>query len=455
MFYFRWRVQKELQEALRLKEIRVSLGTSSLLVAKSRANQWFDFVNHAKLSKNAYQFSEISRNDYIQMMKKKINQIQQDDSAQTDSSSIVELIQYQLGDGKSLTIDFKNDSAKELEALIAFEQSRSSKSDENKAAGITLSQFFELFLAHKSDLNDKMKASYVLYINTLVEIMGDKDIGLIEVGDIKNALQDYLRLPKRNGSKYKGVAVSELLEMEIGEEDRLSVKSVKQVKALLQGIFVYAVERKYVKTSVMRELKIKLSSKMTYAKYDDIEVMTILSGVNAQKQVYRKWVCWLAAYTGARRGEIIQLRKQDVKVDSKTKRHYLLITTDAGALKNENANRRVPIHKALIDEGFLAYVESQGEKLFDGMNAETFTKWFAEFRESLGIEKYDDLNKRRVFHSFRHTFITKSRAAGNDASQVQQVVGHEKIHFGVTDKYTHDYDFYQVLDVVDKLSYTD
>lgn len=450
VFYFRWRVQEELQAALKLKEIRVSLRTSSLLVAKSRANQWFDFVNHAKLMKNAYQFSEISHLEYIQSMKKKVNQTQASFSEKSDSDSVIELITYSLGGGRSVTIDFEKEFDKEKETLLAFQANETKQLNQLKHAGPKLSQFFEEFLACKSELSRKMKASYILYMNTLIEIMGDKDIGLIERSDVKDALQDYLKLPKRNLGKYKGISVLELLEMEIDEQDRLTQKSVSHVKKLLQGIFAYAADKNYVSSSIMNGLKMNFTS-TTYGKYGDDEVLKILCAVNNLKDVSRKWVCWLAAYTGARRGEIIQLRKQDIKIDSKTKRHYILITTDAGTLKTENAQRRVPIHKALIDEGLLSYVESQEENLFDGMNAETFTKWFAEFRESLGIEKYDDLSKRRVFHSFRHTFITKSRAAGNDASQVQQVVGHEKIHFGVTDKYTHDYDLYQVLDVVDKV----
>jgi integrase len=377
VFYFRWRVQLELQAALGLKEIRVSLRTSSLLVAKSRANQWFDFVNHAKLMKNAYQFSEISRNNYIQTMTKKITQIQSDKHNQQESGYLTELIKVTHPNGSVFEADFGGDADKEIQALHAFQQSHSSHSDENKSAGITLSQFFELFLVYKSELSAKMKASYVLYINTLIEIMGDKDIGLIEVGDVKDALRDYLRLPKRNLQQYKNIPVSKLLEMEIDEEHKLAIKSVLQVRALLQGIFVYAVERKYVKTSVMHQLKMKLSSKMTYAKYDDVQVLKILNSVNTQKQIARKWVCWLAAYTGARRGEIIQLRKQDVRIDSKTNRYYLLITPNAGPLKTENANRRVPLHNSLINEGFMTYVESQEDKLFDGLNAETFTKWFS------------------------------------------------------------------------------
>lgn len=452
IFYFRWRIHKELQAALGLKEIKFSLKTASFLVAQSRANKWFDVVNHAKLIKNAYQFSEISHLEYIQSMKKKINQTQQASSSNSDSAYTTELIVYTLGGGRSLMIDYDGASKKEEKTLLAFQKNEAKQLNHTKPAGVTLSQFFEDFLAYKSELSIKMKGSYVLYMNTLVEIMGDKDIALIEQGDVMNALQDYLRLPKRNLAKYRDISVSELLEMDIDEEDKLTQKSVSQVKKLLQSIFAYAVEKKYVSSSVMNGLKMDFKS-TSYGKYEDEEVLRILHAVNAQKDISRKWICWLAAYTGARRGEVIQLRKQDIRVDSKTKRRYLLITTDAGRLKTENAHRKVPIHMALIDEGFLEYVEASGSRLFEGVNAETFTKWFSEFRESLGIEKYDDFKKRRVFHSFRHTFITKSRAADNQVDKVQQVVGHEKVHFGVTDKYSEHYDLYQLLNVVDCISF--
>lgn len=450
IIYFRWRVQKELQASLGLKEIRISLRTSSILVAKSRANKWFDFVNHAKLLKNAYHFAEVSKGDYIQAMKKKINKIQEQSAGNADSAYETGLINYQLGNGKSLLIDFNGDFDKEIDALAKFQQGQSERVVEDKSAGIYLSSFFEEFLVYKNTLSKKMKDSYSLCIKTLIEIMGDKDIGLIEQGDVKNALNRYLELPKRNLKKYKNFSVQELLEMEIDDEDKLAQKSVSQVKKLLQGMFAYAVEKKYVRSSIMDGLKTKFKS-TTYAKYSDDEVLKILYAVNNHNHIARKWICWLAAYTGARRGEIIQLRKQDIKFDLQTKRQYLLITTDAGNLKTDNAQRRVPIHQALIDEGFLGYVETAGDRLFEGVNAETFTKWFSEFRESIGIAKYDDLNKRKVFHSFRHTFITKSRGAGVGDSLVQHVVGHEKMYFGVTSKYTHDYDLKQVLDVVDKV----
>jgi len=102
----------------------------------------------------------------------------------------------------------------------------------------------------------------------------------------------------------------------------------------------------------------------------------------------------------------------------------------------------------------LSYVESKQERLFDDVNAETFTKWFSDFRDGLGIEKYNDYRERRVFHSFRHTFVNKTLGQQNPPDKVQQVVGHEKSMLGITKDYVGRYDLYQLLDVVDCISYS-
>jgi integrase len=69
---------------------------------------------------------------------------------------------------------------------------------------------------------------------------------------------------------------------------------------------------------------------------------------------------WLCAYTGARVGEITQLRKGDViKRDGI---HALKITPEAGTVKNAQA-RVVPLHQHLIAQGSLKFVEKRGGRL--------------------------------------------------------------------------------------------
>src|SRR5262249_9486264 len=72
----------------------------------------------------------------------------------------------------------------------------------------------------------------------------------------------------------------------------------------------------------------------------------------------RRWVPWLCAYTGARVGEIAQLRRADVIQRGGI--HALKITPEAGTVKNAQA-RVVPLHEHLIWQGFLRFVEEHGD----------------------------------------------------------------------------------------------
>jgi integrase len=55
----------------------------------------------------------------------------------------------------------------------------------------------------------------------------------------------------------------------------------------------------------------------------------------------KKWAPWLCAYTGARVGEIVQLRKKDVWREGKI--NVMRITPEAGTVKGRQL-REVPLH---------------------------------------------------------------------------------------------------------------
>jgi integrase len=72
----------------------------------------------------------------------------------------------------------------------------------------------------------------------------------------------------------------------------------------------------------------------------------------------RRWVPWICAYTGARSGEITQLRGVDViKQDGIS---AIRITPEAGTVKTKQA-RLVPLHSHLIEQGFLSFVARKGK----------------------------------------------------------------------------------------------
>jgi integrase len=74
-------------------------------------------------------------------------------------------------------------------------------------------------------------------------------------------------------------------------------------------------------------------------------------------QSARRWVPWLCAYTGARAGEITQLRSVDVLEQDSVP--AIRITPEAGTVKTRQP-LTVPLHRHLIDQGFLDFVKSSG-----------------------------------------------------------------------------------------------
>jgi integrase len=82
-----------------------------------------------------------------------------------------------------------------------------------------------------------------------------------------------------------------------------------------------------------------------------------ITKLDTPDEAAKRWVPWLCAYTGARPGEITQLRGADVI--ERDGIHGLRITPDAGTVKNKKT-RVVPIHEHLIEQGFLRFVEKHG-----------------------------------------------------------------------------------------------
>jgi integrase len=94
------------------------------------------------------------------------------------------------------------------------------------------------------------------------------------------------------------------------------------------------------------------------------EARTILRAASAVQDTRdafnaaKRWVPWLCAYSGARVGEIAQLRGVDVV--QRGDFHAMRITPDAGTTKTGKA-RTVPLHKHLVALGFLEFVHARGK----------------------------------------------------------------------------------------------
>ncbi|MGH1355331.1 MAG: tyrosine-type recombinase/integrase [Thalassovita sp.] len=144
------------------------------------------------------------------------------------------------------------------------------------------------------------------------------------------------------------------------------------------------------------------------------------------------WGMLLGMFTGARLNEICQLEIADVQQDGDT---WFLNITDEGddnkRIKTKAGRRKVPLHSELIRIGFLEFVDSRrnGTRLFpdysysaNGGYGRNLGRWCNEsFLPKLGIKQ-----PGLVFHSLRHTVVTRLSQADVPEPIVQCIVGHAR-----------------------------
>jgi site-specific recombinase XerD len=308
----------------------------------------------------------------------------------------------------------------------------------------TLSEAWSGFTKWKSWSDKQGKANQRLFAN-IFYFLKDVPVDKVTKSQIRSALAIIAGLPQRNKKNYKHLPLEQLVLMDIPEGDVVSGKYVKEHLKLCQSLF-----SRYLKS----ELDVLLVSPTEglkfdyqdnrYASLNDDQIRTILRK-SQTKLDWFKWFVLLSVYSGARRSELIGLKKSDIKYCTDSNRHYFHIRQG----KTKAAIRAVPLHKELIDRGLLDWIKAErGEQLFS-VNANRMTDLF----NLLLDERVNESGERIVLHSLRHTFITKARAAGVSSVLVQQVVGHEKSGAGQTDRYTHTFHLKDVLEVVDAIDF--
>jgi integrase len=137
---------------------------------------------------------------------------------------------------------------------------------------------------------------------------------------------------------------------------------------------------------------------------------------------------YLHAYSGARISEVCQLRVEDIQERSGA--WHMHFAAEAGSLKNENSERAVPIHSALIERGFLSFVkQAKSGPLFVAVRPDRFgnrggngTKVLSRWIRALGMRDV----RISPSHSWRHRFKTLGRRHGLAPDIVDAITGHGK-----------------------------
>ncbi len=285
------------------------------------------------------------------------------------------------------------------------------------------------------------------------ELMGDKPLADITKHDAVTFKENLLKLPKnmRKRKPYRDMDIQKILEFNVPETERQSVKTVNEKLLSMQTLFTWAVNNAYYEgDNPFQGLQINgSSSQVTPIKPYKLEHLQkifsspVYRGSRNSHHRYAAgttviedglfWVPLIALLSGARMNEICQLDTNDIYEQEGI---WLIDINTNGThkkLKNHHSARKVPLHQKLIELGLLDYQQratTEGHsKLFPELPlcskrqnyANIFSKRYATWMKTLELH-----GGGLVFHSFRHTFITKLRELNTNQIIIDSLAGHNE-----------------------------
>ncbi len=289
---------------------------------------------------------------------------------------------------------------------------------------------------------------YETQITRFIELHGDLPVSEIRRKHVAEFRDIMLLFPRMVPKTKRGLDTRSLCAWaDENNVPRLSLATVNdKCVGALSAVFGLLINQSVVEDNPCAGMKLKEKDKDRQPRepYDRSDIARLLRSplFTSPPKIPRggqgaaaQWLPLLGLYTGARLEELGQLRTADVQIFEGI--HFLdMITLDDAAgghvqRKNGASRRDIPIHRDLIEFGFLEFVEAQRQakrtRLFPELafcpKKEKYTsawsKWWGRW-----ARKHVSPMKSKCYHSFRHLFADQLRATDAADSMIERLMGH-------------------------------
>ena len=374
------------------------------------------------------------------------------------------------------------DRAKALSERLKSSKTLAAVANEHKAGMdvITLKTAFNNYVSNTS-VSSSWSDSALGLVNHVGKLMfmyfdGDLDIKSIKRDDLLKFRNTLLILPTKlsQNNLYKGKNLDEIIAI-AKDKPKISKSTIKKYIVRICEFFKYCYDSDYFAKNPATDIQITLTADDVINKkpYRDSDVNALLAIVgdikengDTKSQRVNKdelfFVTHIAAYSGMRLNEIIQLNTDDIITKDGVVCFSLNMEIDVNTdrsktLKTKNSIRNVPIHFKLKDIGLFELIDSKkksGAK--NGKPVRLFNcdnKDFSEyFRKKINIRAIKD-DKTRTFHSLRHTFINKLIQGGERIEHIAALVGHEQQYKITINTYAEPVNMKILKNLVEKINF--
>ncbi len=290
------------------------------------------------------------------------------------------------------------------------------------------------------------------------EIAGNKPVDLYTRGDVSKFLGRMQEFPANYGKspKDKELSADEIIaRAKAGRSPLVKPKTAKRHLSALSRFFKFCLDQGLISRSLRDDLVdehefagASAAPRQQRDAWSPDELRKLFnspiwtgchpffrtqSGTSIRRDA-KFWLPLLALFHGCRLEEFADLYRRDIGCDDGV--WFVRITSAERGLKNENADRVVPLHPEMIRCGFLDYVEniavSPDDPLFpdiepqgaDRKRGPRITRWFVNYRRTIGLYRTGV-----AMHAFRHTANTRLRDRITSYQQerhVAYILGHSR-----------------------------
>lgn len=425
VFYFRLTIPPDLRHPNSCRDIALSLGTR--------------IASEAELL--ALPLIKYCKDLYIHCRQRKLKIMWQRNSIfKQGDSLLLNLVTSITIDGLNVQLDGTPQEIAEFVSKIKSDKAPVPK--EIPAPKIETSPLLSIavnnFLKHLESLNYAPRSilSYISALNELLWILGkDSRVSDLTERNLKNFIKTSFALP--TGKKYdKNKTVEEVLHLGLPARSyKTSALSYSHISVFIRWLRKNELLNDDPLKNVFLPDKKRSLENFSYANFTKEDLSKILGKdllVLSHNFAYRYWMIVLGLYTGARRNELSQLLLKNVHLDSPVPYIEICINKESKQrVKNRSSIRKIPLHKKILELGFADYVQQIQKESYrdlfpeivkEGDSITDSTIWFANYCKKLGV--YGDEKRSKVFHSFRHTFISELQHCGVPLEVRQSIAGH-------------------------------
>lgn len=321
--------------------------------------------------------------------------------------------------------------------------------------GITMEQLIEVYTAeHLTSWTPKTALEFEGMFRLLVRMTGNVNVSSLDRKKCIALRDTLIKIPPGHSKmpKLRVLSIAELVALDI---QKLHTKTVNNHLQLLSGMFRWAVRNRYMEHNSCEGLSLEITVKASDERspFDNNDIAKICSALSPIDKEPTSWIPHVAMYSGLRLEEICRLRAKDIICKDGV---YLYdINNDIGRLKTKSSVRYVPVHRVLIDMGLIRYMTAiPEENNLWGLHCTKYG-WSKMYGKKFGwfLRKHAKIaDKRKCFHSFRHSFSYKLKTAGVNDKLIAQLMGHANDNIS-TGRYGADYPVQMVYDAVSLIGY--